>query len=276
MNLDFRKLAGLGIASITALGLSACGGGGGYSDEPGSEVYPVVPTAVVSNYYDFNYLQNAIGYAAGQARIVDYGINTTGGSVTFGMPGYQNVSSFAPDANGGGYWGAPITNVVGFSSNANDSLAPAVAMICNSIPNNGIGPNNQTSTDVLVTTSATAIQDPTLLAGLQFNQYYQNCQRSANAPGLGNSIIFNADGSAIFTIPTNTGSATTFSLSAGQMYSLLSGSPLQNASAALEAFTAFSAYRIVSANGLVTYALVEHGSSSQVNPTFGYVGLWFQ
>lgn len=277
MNFNIRKLAYLGGASLIALGLTACGGGG-YADVTVSGGTPSGPSAVVSSYYDFNYLQNVNGVPSGQGSIVDYGTNTSGGSVTFGMYGYQTVSSFTPAVSGGEYWGSPILSAVGFDSNANDGLVPAVAMICNSVPGNGIGPNNQTSTDILVTASATPIYDPTLLAGLRFGTYYQNCEQGNTIPATsgGNAIVFNVDGSATITLPNGAAGIVTFTLSASQMNAALSGIPIQSSGGALDTYTTFNAYRYVTAGGLVTYALVEHGSNSQVNLTNGYVGLWFQ
>lgn len=277
MNFNIKKLAYLGGASLIALGLTACGGGG-YADVTYSGGTPGGPSGIATGYNDFNYLQNVNGVPSGQATIVDYGINTSGGTVTFGMSGYQTVSSFEPAASGGYYWGSPILSAVGFDANANDNLAPAVAMICNSVPNSGIGPNNQTSTDVLVTASATPIVDPTLLAGLQFGSYYQNCEQGNTIPAStsGNAIVFNVDGSATITLPNGAAGTTTFTLSAGQMNAALSGIPIQSNSGVLDAYTTFNAYRYVTASGVVTYALVEHGSNSQANLTSGYVGLWLQ
>ena len=279
MKFNIRKLAYLGGASLIALGLTACGGGGdGYVDVTVSGGTPSGPSTVTSSYYDHNYLENVNGTPSGQASIVDYGTNTTGGSVTFGMSGNQTVSSFTPSAGGGDYWGAPILSAVGFDLNANDNLVPAVAMICNSVSNNGIGPNHQTSTDILVTASATSIFDPTLLAGLQFGQYYQNCEQGNTIPAsaVGNAIVFNVDGSATITLPDGAAGTTTFTLSASQMNAALSGIPVQSSIGVLDTYTTFNAYRFVTASGLVTYALVEHGSDSQVNLTSGYVGLWLQ
>jgi hypothetical protein len=277
MNFNIRNLAYLGGASLIAVGLTACGGGGS-ADVTVSNGPPTGPSAVVSNYYDHNYLENVNGIPSGQASIVDYGTNATGGSVTFGMSGSQTVSNFTPSVSGGDYWGAPILSAIGFDFNVDDNLVPAIAMICNAVPNNGIGLNNQTSTDILVTASATSIFDPALLAGLQFGRYYQNCEQGNTIPAstLGNAIVFNVDGSATITVPDGAGGTTTFTLSAGQMNAALSGIPVQSSGGVLDTFTTFNAYRFVTASGMVTYALVEHGSNSQVNLTSGYVGLWLQ
>lgn len=216
-------------------------------------------SAVTTSFYDFYYLQNVNGIAATTGTIVDNGANMAG-TVTFGLTG--TTAAFIPQANGNGYsWGNPMSYGNGFGSNPNDVNVPAVAAICQTVPNDG-GARGKT-TNVLVTKSATAITNAANLANLTFNTYYEDC-----AVVNGDSLSF--DGSGNLTHASNYGA--TVKLSADQVTATLNGTP---ASGPDNGNVTFNAYSYVdSQSGRTRYVVIEHGSDKTSNLTRGYLGIW--
>jgi len=275
MNLNIKKISLFTAAALLTMALAGCGASVGV-DYSGDNS-PPPPAPIATSYYDFNYLQTVNGSPVGQANIIDYS-GFDGGSVTFGPPGAQVTSDFASDQNGNDYWGNSVLAALEFDSNPIDSYVPAVSMVCNSVPHSGVGPQNQTSTDVLVTTTATQIVSSTQLAGMSFGQYYENCQQGGTIPetASGDALTFNADGSA--TIATANGGSqvnATVTLTAAQVSSALQGTPVQIGGGAFGAYTTLTAYKYATASGALSYAIVEHGSSTPNNLTGGYVAIWY-
>lgn len=215
--------------------------------------------AVTSSFYDFYYLQNLNGIAATTGTIVDNGANVAG-TVTFGLTGTS--ATFIPQANGNGYsWGNPMSYGNGFGSNPNDVNVPAVAAICQTVPNDG-GSRGKT-TNVLVTKNATAITNAASLANLTFNTYYEDC-----AAVNGESLSF--DGSGNFTHASNVGG--TVSLSTDQITAALNGTPAGGPDNGMVTFNAYS--YVDSQSGQKHYVMIEHGSNKTSNLSRGYLGVW--
>lgn len=220
-------------------------------------------SAVTSQFFDFNYLQDLNGVPAATGNIVDNGANKLG-SVTFGRSG--TTAGFTPQANGNGYsWNSPISYGNGFGSNPGDVNVPAVAMICQSVPSNG-GSRGKT-TDVLVTKSATAITNAANLAGVQFSSYNEDCFAESAS-----SAVVDGSGNVTFNV-VNNGTPASISLTASQFSAALSGTPISNTGNG--SITIFNAYRYTdSQSGQARYVLVEHGAATATNVTRGYLGVW--
>jgi hypothetical protein len=278
MNFNIKKITLLTSAALVILSLAACGGGGSVDVGYSGDNSPPPPAYVNTTYYDFNYLQNVMGLPVGQASIVDYGPNETGGSVTYGLPSNQITSDFTVDSSGNNYWGNNVLTALQFDRNPIDGYAPAVVMVCNSVPNSGVGPNNQTSTDVLVTSTATQLFSGAQLAGIAFGQYYENCVQGGSIPSSpsGDVLIFNVDGSA--TITTAAGGSQvsgTITLSPSQVSAALQGAPIQISTDTFGAMTTLTAYQYTTLSGATSYAIVEHGSNVSSNLSGGYVAVWY-
>ena len=151
MNFQYTKIALILSSVVAALSLSACGGGAVTVGVDGGGSF--VPVALTSSYSDMNFLQNVNGMPAGVASIADYGPGGQTGSITFGPTGMQTTSGYTVSNSGNVYWGSSIYAALGFDTNANDPYTPSLAMVCNPVTNAGVGPNNQTSTDVLISTN---------------------------------------------------------------------------------------------------------------------------
>lgn len=220
-------------------------------------------TTVVSQFYDFHYLQDLNGVPAASATIIDNGANQLG-AVTFGPNG--TTSEFTPEANGNGYsWGSGISWGNGFGSNPTDVNVPAVAMICQNIA--GDGGSRGKSTDVLITQSATAISNAAELAGVQFTAYNEDCFTEGAS-----SAVVDASGNITFNV-VNNGVPASISLSASQFSSALSGTP--NVNTGNDAMITFNAYRYKdSQSGQTHYVLVEHGAATATKVARGYLGIW--
>jgi hypothetical protein len=220
-------------------------------------------TAVTSQFYDFNYLQDVNGVPVATGSIVDNGANVLG-SVTFGRSG--TTAGFTPQPNGNGYsWYNPISYGNGFGSNPGDVNVPAVAMICQSVPNDG-GSRGK-STDVLVTKSATAITNAASLAGVQFTSYSEDCYAENTS-----SAVVDSSGNVTFNVMNN-GTPERVSLTAAEFNGALSGTPVSPPGSG--AMVTFNAYRYTdSQSGQARYVLVEHGATTTTNLSRGYLGIW--
>jgi hypothetical protein len=212
--------------------------------------------AVTTSFYDFNWLQDVNGTPVASGAIVDNGANVVG-SVTFGTQGTS--AAFIPQLNGNGYsWGSPMSYGNGYGSNPKDKNVPAVAAICQIVPNQG-GARGKL-TDVLVTQDATKLTNASQLANVTFNAYFEDCQQSA-----GETMSFDAAGN--ISVVTSSGSK---SLTAAQATGALSGTPITT-----EGMTTFNAYSYVdSQSGKTRYVLIEHGSDKASGLTRGYLGIW--
>ncbi|MFZ6753809.1 hypothetical protein ACO0KY_10600 [Undibacterium sp. Dicai25W] len=275
MNCQFTKIALMCGSVVAALSLSACGGGTVTVGTDGGGTF--VPVAISSSYNDINFLQSVNGTSSGIGSIADYGPGGQTGSIVFGSNGMQSTSGYAVSTSGNVYWGNNIYAALGFDTNANDSYTPSLAMICNPVANGGVGANNETSTDVLVSVGAMQIFSGLQLAGLTFTQYYENCQAGGSIPARtsGNNLTFNADGSATI-ITVNGGSQVDGiqTLTPTQVNAALQGLPVPTLGP-LGAYTTFTAYQYKNAAGSTNYAVVEHGSYMPVNLTNGYVAVWY-
>ena len=226
-----------------------------------------VVTPITTTYRDFNYLQNVNGAASAvTATINDDGTGTLTNNMVFGPT--PTTASF--DFAGGGYTWPGLSYGNGFNSSSTDANVPAAAMLCESTTSYGVASFGRgKSTDVLVTNTATNITDATLLAGLSFNTYYEDCGTSTTINGLSASI--DASGNATFHV-FNGATPVTVNLTASQFTSALQGTP----TTASAGFTTFTAYSYITASGMTKYVLVEHGGPTSTGLTAGYVGIWLQ
>lgn len=233
---------------------------------------PVPASPIVTTYFDFNYLQNVNGAASAvTATISDNGVAGTGQTNNLSFGPAPTVSSFNFTNAGAGYsWGVPMSYANGFNSSSTDLNVPAAIMLCQSTTSySGASFGLGKSTDVLVTNAATPITNATLLAGLTFNTYYEDCGTSTTMNGLSGSI--DASGNATFHV-FNGSTPATVSLTASQFTSALTGTP----TTAGGGFTTFTAYSYISTSGATKYVLVEHGGPTATGLTAGYVGIWLQ
>ncbi len=241
--------------------------GGATAPVPTSPASPIVTT-----YFDFNYLQNVNGAASAvTATISDNGVAGTSQSNNLSFGPTPTVSSFNFVNAGAGYsWGAPMSYGNGFNSSSTDLNVPAAIMLCQSTTSyGGASFGHGKSTDVLVTNAATPITNATLLAGLSFTTYYEDCGTSTTMNGQSGSV--DASGNATFHVFNGT-TPVTVSLTASQFNSALTGTP----TTAGGGFTTFTAYSYITASGATKYVLVEHGGPTATGLTGGYVGIWLQ
>jgi len=228
---------------------------------------------ITSSYVDFNYLQDVNGAASAvTSTINDDGTGILTNNMVFGPT--PTTASF--DFAGGGYTWPGLSYGNGFNSNSIDANVPAAIMLCQSgTYGGGASYGRGKSIDVLVTNTATPITNATLLAGLSFNTYYEDCGTSTTQNGQSASI--DASGNATFHIFNGT-TLNTLNIPAPNFTPALNGYPYtMSFGGGTTGYITYNAYSYTTASGATKYVLVEHGGNgTSTGLSVGYVGIWLQ
>ncbi|HDR9010940.1 TPA: hypothetical protein QDB08_003933 [Burkholderia vietnamiensis] len=272
------------IVIFATLILAACGGGNGdsgSSNSSSSQPYTVA-------YIDYNANSGISGSAWNGASFVDNVPTKTNsqtitqngwtGQITYGTSSKSAVlqvnNSAVANTSPISVVGSATTKIFDPYGATGTPLGTSVEPnldgayeICGAAPAGSISDNGFAASDILITSSATQVINVSELIGrsFTFNQYCDPANQSNPQ-----TLTFDSSGNAnfkLYTGSTNSGSLTAVQVPSASFQSALNGTPYGDSQ---QGQTIWTAYRFVTQNGVVKYAIIERGSADG-----NYIGIWY-